>query len=98
MAKNADGGLGDVDGLIADALKVVVDAGDGEDKAEIHGHQLMQGQKLDYAVVDLHLELVDGVFFVEDALGELLVGVQDGMDGLMDGAFGETAHPEEPFF
>ena len=33
MAEDARRGLGDVDGLIADALEIVVDAGNGEDEA-----------------------------------------------------------------
>jgi hypothetical protein len=59
---------------------------------------LVQGEELNYAVVDFDLEFVDGVFFIEDALGELLVGVEDGMDALMDGALGEAAHPEQALF
>jgi hypothetical protein len=59
---------------------------------------LMERDDLDDAVVDFELELVDLVFFVEDALGELFVGVENAVDGLVDGALGERAHPEEPFF
>jgi hypothetical protein len=44
------------------------------------------------------LEFVDGVFFVENTLGELLVGVEDRMDALMDRALGEAAHPEQALF
>jgi hypothetical protein len=58
----------------------------------------MEGEELNDAVVEFNLELVDGVFFVEDTLGELLVGVQDGVDGLVDSALGEAAHPEEALF
>jgi hypothetical protein len=94
MAKDARRGLRDVDGLIADALEIVVDAGDGEDKAEVDGHQLMEREKLEDAVVDFELEFVDGVFFIEDAAGKLFVGFENGVDGLVDGAFGETTHPQ----
>src|SRR6266849_1392301 len=64
VAKDAQGALSDVDGLIADALEIVVDAGDGENKTEIDGHELVQGEKLNDAVVNFYLELVDGVFFL----------------------------------
>jgi len=47
-----------------------------QDEAEIGGHELVEREKLNDAIVDFHLELVDGVFFVEDTLGELLIGVQ----------------------
>ena len=93
MAKDARRGLRDVDGLVADTLEIVVDAGNSEDKAEVDGHQLMERQELDDAVVDFELQLVDGVFFFENALGKLFIGFENGMYGLMDGAFGETAHP-----
>jgi hypothetical protein len=98
VTKDADGGLGDIDGLIADAFEIVVDARDGQDEPQIGSHQLMEGEELNDAVVEFNLELVDGVFFVEDTLGELLVGVQDGVDGLVDSALGEAAHPEEALF
>jgi hypothetical protein len=98
VAKNAHGSLRDVHGLITNALEVIVDAGNGQDKAEVNGHELVEREKLDHAVVDLHLQLVDGVFFFEDTLGELLVGIQHGVHRLMDGVLGEAAHPEQPFF
>jgi hypothetical protein len=98
VAQDADAGLRDVDGLIADTFEIVVDARNREDEAEVGGHQLMEREELDDAVVDFELELVDLIFFVEDALGELFVGVENGVDRLVDGALGERAHPEEPFF
>jgi hypothetical protein len=98
MAEDAQSALSDVDGLIADALEIVVDARDRQDEAEIDGHELVQRKKLNDAVVDFHLKLIDGVFFLEDALGELFVGFQDGVNGLVDGTLGEAAHPEQPLF
>ena len=55
MAEDAEAALRDVDGLIADALEIVVDARDGEDEAEVGGHQLMEREELDDAVVDFEL-------------------------------------------
>jgi hypothetical protein len=98
VAKDAQGALGDIDGLIADALKIVIDARDSEDEAEVDGHELVQGEELDDAVVDFHLKLVDGVFFSEDTIGKLLVGFQDRVNGLVNGAFREAAHPEQTLF
>jgi len=43
----------------------------------------VQGEKLNDTIVDFHLELVDGVFFLEDALGELFIGFQNGVNGLV---------------
>jgi hypothetical protein len=98
MAEDALSALGDVDSLIADALKVIVDARNGKNEAEIDGHELVKREELNDAVIDFDLQLVDGVLFVQDALGQLLVGIQHGVDGLMDGAFGEAAHPKQPLF
>jgi hypothetical protein len=98
VAKDARGRLRDVDGLIADALEVVVDARDGKNQAQVGGHQLMEREELNDAVVNFELQFVDGVFFIEDALGKLLVGFEDGVNGLMNGALGEAAHPQEAFF
>jgi hypothetical protein len=57
----------------------------------------MEREELDDAIVDFELKLVDLVLFLENALGELFVGVEDAVDGLVDGALGERAHPEESF-
>jgi len=98
MAENSQGALRDVDGLIADAFEIVIDARNGQDETQVHGHELVQSEKLNDAIVNFDLQLVDGAFFFEDALGKLLVGIQHGVDGLMDSAFGEAAHPEQPLF
>ncbi len=55
MAEDTQGTLGDVDGLVADALEIVVDARDRQHEAEVNGHELVQREKLDDAVVDFHL-------------------------------------------
>ena len=90
--------LGDVGGVVADALEIVIDARDRQHEAEIDGHELVQCQKLNDAIVDFQLEFVDGVFFLEDALGELFIGFQNGVNGLVDSALREAAHPEEALF
>ena len=95
MAQNAHGGLRDVDGLVANAFEVAIDARNGEEEAEIGGHRLIEGQQALDALIDFDLDLVDGVFLGEDGLGEMFFGVENGVDGLMDGALGEASHPEQ---
>jgi hypothetical protein len=58
----------------------------------------MESEELNDAVVDFELQLVDGVFFIEDTLGKLLIGFEDGVNGLVNGALGKAAHPQEAFF
>ena len=95
MAQHAHGGLGDIDGLVADALEIAIDARDGEEKAQVGGHGLLEREEALDAFVNFNLHFIDGVFFVEDGFGEGFFGVEDGVDGLMDGALGEAAHPEK---
>ena len=95
MAQDAHGGLRDVDGLVADAFEVAIDARDGEEEAQVGGHGLLEGEQALDALVNFDLHFVDGVFFVEDGFGEVLFGVQHGVHGLVDGALGEAAHPEQ---
>jgi hypothetical protein len=98
MAEDARGGLRDVDGLVADAFEVAIDAGDGQEEAQVGGHGLLGGQQALHALVNFDLHFVDGVFFGEDDFGEMFFGIEDGVHSLMDGALGETAHPEEALF
>ncbi len=98
VAQDALGSLGDIHGLVADALEVVVDARNRQDEAKIDGHELVQRKKLHDAVVDFHLQLVDGVFFLENALGKLLIGLQHRVNGLVDRALREAAHPQQALF
>jgi hypothetical protein len=86
VPENAHGGLCDVDGLVADAFEVAVDSGDGQQEAEVGRHGRLQGEQALDAVIDLDLHLIDGVFFAEDGLGELLVGIEHRVNRLMDGA------------
>jgi hypothetical protein len=98
MAEDSKCALGDVYGLVADAFEIIVDARYSQYEAKVHGHQLMQGEKLNDAIVNFELKFVDCAFFFEYALGELLIGVQHGVHGLMHGALGEAAHPQKTLF
>jgi hypothetical protein len=98
VAEDASGGLGDVDGLVADAFQVTVDARNGEEEAEVRSHGLLGGEEALDTLVNFDLHFVDGVFFGEDDFGEMFFRVQDGVDGLVDGTLGEAAHPEEALF
>ena len=98
MADDADGRVRDVHCLIADALEVAIDAGDGEQEAQVSGHRGLKCEGALNALVDFNLHFIDGIFFSEDTFGEALVGIENGVDGLMDGAFGKAAHPEKALF
>ncbi len=89
---------GDVDGLVAYALEVGVDADDGEDEAEVDGHGLLHGEEVEGHLVDLALEAVDGGLGVEDELADAEVAGAVGLDGALDGLFGHAGHDEEVLF
>jgi hypothetical protein len=88
VAEDTGGGLGDVHALVANAFQVAIDARDGEEEAQIGGHGLLGGEEALDALVNFDLHFVDGVFFGEDDFGEMFFSVQDGVDGLVDGALG----------
>jgi hypothetical protein len=98
MAKHAHGGLGYIDGLIADPFEIAIDPRNSEQKPEVGGHGRLQGEQSLDALVNFNLHLVDGVFFVENGFGHALICVQNGVDGLMDGALGKAAHPQQALF
>jgi hypothetical protein len=55
----------------------------------------MESEELNDAVVEFELKFVNGIFFIKHTLGELLIGFEHSVDGLMDGALAEAAHPEQ---
>ncbi len=55
----SDHALGDVDGLVADALEVGVHLDDRAHQPEVGGDGILEREKLDAQVVDFELELVD---------------------------------------
>jgi len=95
VAHDAHGGVSNVDGLIADAFEIAIDAGHGQKEAQVGSHGRLKGQGALDALVNFDLHFIDGVFLGENVLSKALVGVEKGVDGLMDGAFGKTPHPEE---
>jgi hypothetical protein len=95
MAEDALRALRNVDGLIANALEIVIDSRDGQDQAEIRGHELVQREELDDAIVDFDLEFIDGVFFFQDALGQLFIRFQNGVNRLVHRPLRQAPHPKQ---
>jgi hypothetical protein len=98
MPENAHGGLSDVDGLVANALEIAIDARDGEKKSKIGGHGLLEREKTLDALVDFDLHFVDGVLFAQHNFSEVLFSIEHGVDGLVHSALGEASHPEQTLF
>ena len=89
---------GDVDGLVAYALEVGVDADDREDEAQVDGHGLLHGEQVERHLVDLALEAVDRGLGAEDELADAEVARAVGLDGALDGLLGHAGHDEQILF
>lgn len=108
-AGNVDGKIGDGHGLhgadsvadafggVAYALEVGVDLDDGEDEAEVNGHGLLHGEDVEGRLVDLAFEAVDGEFRTADEVADGEVADAIGLNGPLDGLFGEAGHDQEFF-
>jgi len=59
--------LGDVDGLIADALQIGVDLGYRENKAQVNGGGLLRGEDVEGHLVDFALGSVDEALVFENS-------------------------------
>jgi hypothetical protein len=88
--------FGDVDGLIADALKVGIDFRNSEDETEIDGHRLLHGEKVEGGFVDFAFRRVDLALTFENKMAAIEVAIDVGLAGAIDSLFGESAHAEQP--
>jgi hypothetical protein len=89
------GGLGDVDGQVADAFEVGVDLDRRHNAAEIHGHRLVEGEQAEAAAVDLDVQLVDRFVPAKHPFDELDVARHQAVHGRSHPLFCEPAHCEE---
>jgi hypothetical protein len=95
VAHDAHGRLRYIHSLVADALEVTVDTRNRKQKAEIGSHGRLQRQLALDALIDLDLHFIDGVFLVEHRFRNALIRIEHGVNGLMNGTLGETAHPKQ---
>jgi hypothetical protein len=87
-----------VDGLVAYALEVSVDADDRETKAQVDGHGLLHGEKVEGQLVYLALETVDGWLGAEDQFADAEVACAVSLDGALNGLLGHACHDEKTLF
>ena len=87
--------LGDIDGLVAHALEIRIDLGDGEDEAQIDSHGLLHGQQVKSSLVDLPLGGVDEALAFENHLATGEITVDIGLTGAIDRLFRQSTHAEQ---
>ncbi len=63
--------LGDVAGVIADALEIDDDVEHGCDGAQIRRHRLLQGEQVQAVGLDEHVEVVDVIIGPQDVVRQL---------------------------
>jgi hypothetical protein len=86
----------DVDSLIADALQVAIDAGNGQEEAQVNSHGGLSRQEALNAIVYFDLHFIDRVFLAQNGFRQVFFRVQYGVDCLVHGALRKTAHPKQP--
>ena len=96
LAGQEDGALGDVDGQVADALQVAVDLQHGDDQAQVNGDGLVEGQRLEALLLQVHLGLVYLHVGLDDLLGKLRVPALQRPHGLAHGLLDDGASDEQP--
>ena len=92
VAVERDDALADMLGMVADPLEVVADAHGADDLAQVDGHRLPPRDGEDGFFLDLALQGVDRRIHGDDALAELDVAIDQGLDGIGDLPLRESAH------
>ena len=90
--------LGNIDSLVADALEVGAHLHDRRDQSEVGRKGLLQGQHLEAAVVDLHLEEIHGGVACDDGAGEFDPTLHEGHQRLLGLGFDQRSHVQEAVF
>ncbi len=87
--------LGDVHRLVAYALQIGIDLGDGENEAQVDRHGLLHGEKVESHLVDLALGEIDLGLAVEHhaATGQVAFDIR--LAGAVHGLLGQSAHTEQ---
>ena len=95
VAQVALAGLADVHGQVAHPLEVGVDLDGGDDHAQVGGHRLVQGQQLETAVVQLDVQVVDGLIAGQYGLERRTVAVHQAAQRFAHPFLGQAAHGQQ---
>ena len=87
-ALDVAGALGDVLGIVADALEDAGDLQPGDHFAQIVGHRRAQRQHPDRQFIDIVLDRVDAAIALDHPGGEALVARDEGIHRLIDSQLG----------
>ncbi|MNY27052.1 hypothetical protein D3C86_1609390 [compost metagenome] len=90
-----DGALGDLGGLVADALEVDHRLGDADDQAQVGSRRLTAGEDAHAFLVDVALHLVDLVVDLAHLLSQTGVGVDQRGHRVIDLLLDQPAHGQQ---
>ena len=88
--------LGDVDCLIADALQIGIDLGDGKNEAQVDRHGLLHGEQIERGLVDFALGRIDQALAFEHHLAAREVALHVGLAGAIDRLLRQSSHAKQP--
>src|SRR5260370_31344325 len=87
--------LDDVHRLVPDALQVGIDLDAGDDEAQVDGHGLLHGQKINRELIYLTLRGVDLRLVAQHQLANRDVAVLEGANRTLHSLFGQSTHPQK---
>ena len=88
--------LGNVDGLIAHALEIGINFGDGENEAQVHGHGLLHGEQVEGGLVDFALGGIDQALAFEHHLATREVALHISLTGAIHRLLRQPSHAKQP--
>ncbi|HVQ13150.1 MAG TPA: hypothetical protein VMS40_06150, partial [Vicinamibacterales bacterium] len=67
-----------------------------DDRAQISGHRLMQGQQAETAVIDLNVKLIDRLVAGQNFVDDGGIALDESVQGKAHPFLGKAAHFEQP--
>ena len=84
--------MGDADREVAHAFEIGIDLEAHHQQAKISGNRLIQSQQARDARIDIQLHLVDELLVFDDATGQAVIILDQGLDAGVNGRFDQAAH------
>jgi hypothetical protein len=89
-------GLGNVHRQVAHAFEVGVDLEGSHDGPQVCGHGLVKGEEAEASIIELDVQLIEGLVAACHRLDQGLVAQHEPLHGGTDPLLGQAAHFEQP--
>jgi hypothetical protein len=87
--------FGDVDRLIANALKIGINLGDSKDETQIDSHGLLHGEQVKGSLVNFAFRIINEGLALKNHLAAREIAIQIGLTGTIHRLFRQTTHAEQ---